>query len=127
MGSKILVVDDDTDLRGIFRMALEHAGFQVKEAGDGLQAIGQVQMEEFDLVILDIAMPNVDGCAALDTFKLMPNGRTVPIVVVTALNEPGLEERVCQHGATAFLQKPITADQLVETVRQHLPSVIPAT
>lgn len=122
MASKILVVDDDTDLRGIFRLALEHSGFFVKEASDGLTAIGMVQLEEFDLVILDIAMPRIDGCAALDTFRRMRNGRSVPIVVVTALNEPGLEERVLKHGAVVFLQKPITPVQLVTAVREHLPA-----
>ena len=120
MGPRILLVEDDSDLRGLFRLALETTGFQVREAADGLQAIGAVQVEEFDLVVLDIAMPRIDGCAALETFKRIRNARKVPIVVVTALHDPALEARVSGSGAVAFLNKPITPHQLVETVRQFV-------
>ena len=119
MGPRILLVEDDSDLRGLFRLALETSGFQVREAADGLQAIGMVQIEEFDLVILDIAMPNIDGCAAIETFKRIRNARAMPIIVVTALNDPKLQERVYNAGAVAFINKPLTPVELVDYVRQY--------
>lgn len=127
MGPKILLVEDDMDLRMLFRLALTGAGFDVKEAADGLEAIGLVQIEEFDGVVLDISMPRIDGCSALGTFRMMRNGRTTPVIVVTALSDPDIEKRVFEAGAVAFLQKPITADVVVDTVRQHVATTQPAT
>lgn len=117
---KILLVEDDYDLRMLFRLALTDAGFNVKEASDGLEAIGFVQMEEFDAVVLDISMPRIDGCSALGTFRMMRNGRSIPVIVVTALSDPEVERRAFEAGAAAYLQKPITADVVIDTVRHHL-------
>ena len=120
MGPKVLLVEDDMDLRMLFRISLQNAGFDVKEAADGLEAIGMVQIEEFDAVVLDISMPRIDGCSALGTFRMMRNGREIPVIVVTALSDAETEKRAYEAGASAYLQKPIAPDTIVDTVRQHL-------
>jgi CheY-like chemotaxis protein len=117
---KILLVDDETDIRMLFRLALQNAGFTVKEASDGLEAIGQLQVEEFDGVVLDISMPRLDGVSAIDTFKIMRHGRNVPVIIMTALSDPQLKQRALDKGAVAYLVKPIAPDELVQTLHQHV-------
>lgn len=120
LNPRVLLVEDDSDIRMLFRLALTDAGFVVKEAVDGLEAIGLVQVEEFDAILLDLSMPRIDGVSALDTFKIMRNGQTVPIIAVTALDDPAIEKRALEAGAVAFLRKPVTPQKVVDTVREHL-------
>lgn len=120
IGPKVLLAEDDADLRTLFRIALQQAGFSVREAGDGLEAIGLVQIEAFDAVVLDISMPRIDGCSALSTFRRLRNGEDVPVVVVTALIDPAIRQRALDSGAVEFLEKPIAPDDLVEAVRRHV-------
>lgn len=119
--SRILLVEDDPDIRKMFRMALSAAGYGVREAVDGLDAIGALQAEAFDLIITDLSMPRVDGVSALDTFSLMPNGQNIPIIAVTAVDDPAVEQRTMDSGAIAFLHKPLTARELLDEVRKYLP------
>jgi two-component system chemotaxis response regulator CheY len=104
----------------VFRLALVKEGFAVTEANDGLEALDIVQTEEFDALVLDLSMPRVDGVAMLDSFKTMPSGKKVPIIVVTALDDPAIEERAREAGATDFLRKPILPGKVASTVRRHL-------
>lgn len=127
MGPKVLLAEDDADLRMLFRIALQDAGFTVREASDGLEAIGLVQVEEFDAVVLDISMPRIDGCAALSTFRRMKNGEEVPVIVVTALSDPELKKRTMESGAVAYLEKPLSPDVIVDTIRQHTTAAPTAT
>jgi CheY-like chemotaxis protein len=120
MNPKILLVDDETDIRMLFRLALQNAGFAVKEASDGLEAIGQLQVEEFDAVVLDISMPRLDGVAAIETFKTMRHGRDVPVIVMTALSDQRLKQKAFEKGAVAYLVKPIVPDELVSVLHQQL-------
>ncbi|MDQ3814650.1 MAG: response regulator [Armatimonadota bacterium] len=117
---KILLVEDDPDMRLLFRLILQNAGYAVKEAADGLQAIGMLQVEEFDAVMLDICMPRIDGCSALDTFKMMRHGQCTPVITITALDDPTLESRVYESGAFAFLRKPVAPSMMIETVRNAI-------
>lgn len=122
MSSKILLVDDETDIRMLFRLALQNAGYFVKEAADGLEAIGMVQVEAFDAVVLDISMPRLDGVSAIDTFRVMRNGKTVPIIVMTALSDAEIKRRAFEKGAVDFLVKPVSPNELIETLRRHISS-----
>jgi CheY-like chemotaxis protein len=117
---RVLLIEDDDDIRKVFGLALTKEGFTVTEANDGQEALDIVQKEEFDALVLDLSMPRVDGMAMLDTFRTMPGGKRVPVIVVTALDDPGIEQRTVEAGATAFLQKPILPSKLASTVRRHL-------
>jgi CheY-like chemotaxis protein len=117
---KVLLVEDDADIRKVFRFALMSEGFAVTEASDGLEALHIVQGEEFDAVVLDLSMPRMDGASMLDRFRTMAGGKQVPIVIVSALDDPAVEERMMQIGATAFLRKPILPAKVASTVRRHL-------
>lgn len=117
---RVLLIEDDDDIRRVFGLALVKEGFVVTEANDGLEALDIVQTEEFDALVLDLSMPRVDGVAMLDTFRTMPSGKKVPIIVVTALDDPAIEQRTMEAGATAFLRKPILPTKVASTVRRHL-------
>jgi two-component system, chemotaxis family, chemotaxis protein CheY len=118
--TKVLLVDDDADIRRVFRFALMSEGFTVTEASDGLEALHLARSEEFDAVVLDLSMPRLDGASMLDNFKTMSGGRQVPIVIVSALDDPAIEERMMQAGATVFLRKPILPARVASAVRRHL-------
>jgi two-component system chemotaxis response regulator CheY len=127
MNPKILLVDDETDIRMLFRLALQNAGFSVKEASDGLEAIGQLQVEEFDGVVIDISMPRLDGVSAIETFRLMRHGKDVPVIVMTALSDPQIRKSALEKGAVAYLVKPLTPDVLIDTLRHHVVDKAPGS
>lgn len=109
----ILLVEDDADLRGMFRTALTVAGFDVREAADGYDALVMLEQGKTDLVVLDLRLPRVDG---LDVLKDM-RGRNerVPVVVVTASPDD-----LSQLGVECVLKKPVLPEQLIATVTKCL-------
>ncbi|HEX8236679.1 MAG TPA: response regulator [Abditibacteriaceae bacterium] len=120
MKPRVLLVEDDADIRVLFGLAFREAGFSVQEATDGLEAIAALQLDIFDAIVLDLSMPRVDGVSALDTFKIMRNGADVPVITVTALDDPAIEKRALEGGAAVFLRKPVTPQQIVDAVREQI-------
>ena len=114
---RILVVDDEPDTLGLVQLTLETAGYDVKAAASGGEALLLAQQHTFDAILLDIMMPDISGfdvCRRLQT-TLTP----VPaIVFLTAKNRP--EDRVTGEalGASAYLLKPITRGQLLDVLRR---------
>ncbi len=120
MKPRVLLVEDDADIRVLFGLAFRGAGFTVQEATDGLEAIAALQLDTFDAIVLDLSMPRVDGVSALDTFKIMRNGAGVPVITVTALDDPAIEKRALEAGAAVFMRKPVTPQQVVDAVRGQI-------
>jgi len=119
---KVLVVEDDGDLRRMFRMALTLAGYRVLEAGDGLAALRELDGSDIDAVVLDLGLPLVSGQIVLQEVAAHAHHRQVPVVVVTALPGPhDLPEANC------VLAKPVTPDRLVDTVRRCVAAGAPGT
>src|SRR6059058_3410146 len=81
----VLLVDDDSDTRQIYRLALEHAGFEILTANNGFEAIRLAKLHEPDVILMDIAMPEVDGITALQSIRTSPTTRSIPVIAVTAL------------------------------------------
>ena len=115
MRSRILIVEDDEQLRDAFRVALVLAGFEVSEAGDGLAALRQVDQSPPDLIILDLGLPHVSGISVRREIAAQPHTRHLPILVVTGSSDhfDGLD-------AACLLRKPVSSDQLIEAVRKCL-------
>jgi CheY-like chemotaxis protein len=112
----ILIVEDNDDLRRMFRTALQFAGFRVLEAGDGLRALHLLDTESPpSLVILDLGLPVIGGRVVRDELLGRAHLRHIPVVVVTGL--PGDHTDL---QAQCVLQKPVDPDQLVRTVRSCL-------
>jgi CheY-like chemotaxis protein len=117
---RILVVDDDADLRRMFRMALTVAGYDVEEAGDGLDALQLVENNPPDLVVLDLVLRSLDGFSVQQELAARAVTRHIPIVIVTgsALDTNALD-------VACVLRKPVMPDDLVRTVAQCLGSGAP--
>src|SRR5437016_13530985 len=100
----ILVVDDDLDARTMYGFYLRSMGCDVYTATDGSGAIKQAMAMHPDLIVLDLAMPHVDGWAAAERLRRSPATRSIPIIALTAI--PGARESARLSGCDAFMAKP---------------------
>ena len=115
--SVVLIVDDDPTVRFLVRETLEPAGFVVEEASDGAQALGAWERVRPDLVLLDVHLPGIDGFAVCARLRASPLGTSVPVVMVTGLDDIESIDRAYDSGATDFITKPINWPLLAHRVR----------
>jgi signal transduction histidine kinase len=102
----ILVVDDNRMNRIKLSRSLEHQGHTVNLAQDGQQALNMLETQSFDVVLLDILMPGMDGYQVLETIKVDPGLRDIPVIVISALDEVESAVRCIEMGAEDYLPKP---------------------
>jgi two-component system, OmpR family, response regulator len=114
---RILIVEDDTELRRMYRLALAMAGFEVDEAADGIDALRMIENRAPDLVILDLILQVLDGLSVQQELAAGALTAGIPIVVVTGSNIPTDTLNVAR-----VLKKPIMPDELIRTVRLCLDS-----
>ncbi len=112
-GVSVLVVEDDADLRYLFRLSLTLAGFSVREASDGYQALVALDDDPPDVIVLDLGLPRVSGFTVLDEIKARDDASAPAVVVVTGLD--GVRRK-----DVTILRKPIETGTLVNAVRQTL-------
>lgn len=117
---KILVVDDDPDLVRALRLRLRANNFEVATATDGYAAIAAAQKERPALIILDLGLPVGDGFVVLDRLQNSDALAGVPVIVLSARDPQGNEERALKAGAAAFFQKPADNDELMNVIRVSL-------
>ena len=125
---RALVVDDDPDLRQIVRAALEHSdlGLTVTTAQGGEEALALVALDRPDVVVLDLAMPEMDGFDACRRLRRDPRTAAVPVVVLTAMSTPEHAARARQAGADDFITKPFQRGEFIERIRRLIARVYPA-
>src|SRR5687768_15661900 len=116
--AKILVVDDDADVRALFKAALVRAGYDVTECGDGLEALERMQQEPSDLIILDVEMPRLNGRRTLT--ELRRRGFAQPVLMITHLNDVDSRVRGLEEGADDYLGKPCVPAELLARVHALL-------
>ena len=112
----IVVVDDETAFRTMLRKTLEAAGYRVSEARN---ALGVLDLGAYDLMLLDIKMPGIDGHKILSSLKQGEN-RNAPILVMTGLSDPDHRTKALAEGADGFLTKPLDMEDLLSTVAELL-------
>ncbi|HJT37127.1 MAG TPA: response regulator [Actinomycetota bacterium] len=117
---RILVVDDQPDIRLMCRVNLQLEGYEVIEAGDGEIGLEMVRTERPDLVLLDVMMPGLDGWQFMDAIKADDNTAKIPIVLLTARVQREDEIRGWLSGAADYLPKPFNPSTLTEVVRRTL-------
>jgi DNA-binding response OmpR family regulator len=115
--TSVLVVDDDLHLRELVRVLLSHEGFQVEEAGDGLEALAILARRKIDFVVIDIMMPNMDGW---DLCGQVRGQSDVPILMLTARGETSQKLKGFHVGADDYLVKPFEPLELMARVRALL-------
>jgi diguanylate cyclase (GGDEF)-like protein/PAS domain S-box-containing protein len=115
-----LIVDDDAMMRLLIRQTLERGGFMCRETGTGEEALRVLSESHVDIVLLDVVMPGLDGYAVCERLRQMPSSSTVPVVMLTGLDDIESIDRAYEVGATDFLSKPITWGVLGHRVRYVL-------
>lgn len=124
---KILIVDDDPDLRRGLNVRLRANHYDTAYATDGFSAIAMAQKEQPDLIILDLGLPAGDGFLTLERLQESANLSCIPVIVLTARDPEYNRDRVLKAGASAFFQKPADNAQLLGTIRSVLNPPWPGT
>jgi two-component system, cell cycle response regulator DivK len=117
---RVLVVDDDADIRHIWDLWLTFWGFRVEEAANGSDALAKARTERPDLVLMDIWMPVLDGLTATQRLKEDARTSDVPVLALSADAYPPAPQKALQAGCAAFLQKPVDPDALLDAIRLAL-------
>ena len=118
---KIVLVDDDENLREVFSMGLRQADFSVEEAVNGKEGLKKIKEIFPDLVLLDVVMPEMDGFELLDAIKNDAVIKNIPVIMLTNLAHEDDRRESMRLGATDYIVKAsVTPSQLAEKVKQYL-------
>jgi CheY-like chemotaxis protein len=117
---RILVVEDNPDNMYVMDRILTHRGYSVGEATSGADALRMIAETPFDLVLMDMQMPGLDGYATVQTIRELVAGKEVPIIAVTAHSMPGDRERTLDAGCTDYVSKPIQTQDLLQLIEHYL-------
>jgi two-component system cell cycle response regulator DivK len=120
MTKRILVVEDQEDLRGVLPDLFTGSGYTVIEAGDGEAGVAKAKSDRPDLVLMDIQMPVIDGYEATRRIKTDPALNPIPIVVVSSFAMKGDEDKAREAGCDPYVTKPYSPMQLLRVVKQYL-------
>lgn len=115
---RILLVEDNEELRRLYREAFHHNNFEVFEAADGLSAIDVALIHTPDIILLDLMLPKQGGLGALKIFRTLPECKHTPIIILTALPNPDYKEQAEGRVQGYFLKTEITPRELVAKVRE---------
>ena len=116
MAARILVVDDEPDILQLERMILVNAGYEVETVADGAAALARVAESDYDLIILDVMMPDLDGFEVCQRIKADPRSSDVPILFLTAKDEPKALLEGFKAGAAMYISKPFSEAKLLALV-----------
>lgn len=119
---KILLVEDNEELRRLYKEAFTHHNFTVIEAGDGLSAIDVALNNNPDIILLDLMLPRQGGLGALKVFRTLPETKHIPIIILTALPNADYKEQAKNRVQGYYLKTEITPKELVAKVRELLPN-----
>jgi CheY-like chemotaxis protein len=123
--ARVLIAEDNVNNSQLVVEMLELAGCKAIVANNGREAIDKLERDQFDLVLMDWHMPEMDGVVATRTWReherTLPNARRTPIIALTASVLPGDRDTCLRAGMDDFLAKPFSCDELFEIVRRWLP------
>lgn len=116
----ILVVDDSALARKVVSNLLSTAGYRVVEAKDGFEAMGQLEIEQPDLVLLDLIMPTMDGYQVVDMMKRTPVYRDIPVIMLTSRDSLMDKLKGKMSASDAYITKPVKEEELMRHIARHL-------
>ena len=119
---RVLVVEDNKDLRRLYSFVLSLSGLEVREAEDGREALKLVKEEKPDAILTDIQMPNMDGIELIKCIKTDTTLADLPIIAISAWSDPTVQSVARLTGATKVLEKPIDPGELFDEIWQLLPA-----
>jgi len=122
MSKSILIVDDSATMLMSIKTTLEMGGFKVESAADGKLALDKLKSgTKFDLIITDINMPNMGGMDLIKHARVLPGCRFTPILTLTTESQAAKRDEAKKLGATGWLVKPISGNDLLKVVKQVVP------
>lgn len=117
---KILIVEDHKDSRDVLVVLLRYSGYQITEAGTGLQALEKARSEKPDLIVMDLQLPGMMGIEAAKILKEDQSTAHIPIIAYTALLNENLKEEALKVGMESFLEKPASMELLKQTIQKYI-------
>jgi len=121
--AKILIAEDERDIRELVNFSLQFGGFTVVQAANGAEAVEQAQKELPDLILMDVRMPKMTGYEACRQMKTMPTLRDIPVVFLSAKGQESEIQTGLESGAEEYILKPFAPDELVKQVQAVLDRV----
>jgi two-component system chemotaxis response regulator CheY len=120
MNKSILVVDDTRSMRKMVAAVLAAAGYDVAEAGDGVEALEAAQSRRFDLVVTDHNMPRMDGVTLVRELRQLAEYDTVALIVLSTEVDPALKQKGREAGATGWMAKPFDPQRMLDIVGKFI-------
>jgi len=120
MTKRILVVEDQEDLRGILRDLLTGSGYEMLEAADGGEGVAKAKAERPDLILMDIQLPVLDGYETTRQIRSEPNLKSTPIIAVSSFAMKGDQEKAVAAGCDHYVTKPYSPLQLLRMIHGFL-------
>lgn len=118
--TKILIAEDETDIRELIRLTLTFNGFDVTLARDGQEAIELAPSDNFDLIMMDVRMPRKTGYEACREIKKLEAFKEVPVIFLTARGQETEVQEGLDAGATAYILKPFAPQDLIDKISEVL-------
>jgi len=119
---KVIIVDDDRELRDMLALALKHEGFEVSQAANGLKLISTLHVDRPDLILMDVNMSWIDGFELCRALKRNPEFCDIPILFISGRGDAADVREGMQCGAAGYFTKPIEIEKLLRQVTELLPS-----
>lgn len=120
MNKKVLIVDDAATVRMYHGKVMESAGFDVEEAVNGMEALEKAMTEKFDVLLVDVNMPKMDGYSFVQQFRASGDCEQVPVIMISTEAKQGDELKAYEAGANLYLVKPLKPDALTSAVKMIL-------
>ncbi len=118
--ARVLIVDDFEDARDLYAEFLRMQGYEVTGAADGPEALNLALPSHYDIIVLDLALPRMDGLAVLRELRRNPATAKTPIIILSASVGPEPQQEALASGADLFLEKPCLPDELEAAIRGFL-------
>lgn len=120
---RILVVEDADSIRRMIEALVQARGYEVLAVPNGTKAIDAAMTQKFDMVLLDLMLPGqYDGFEVCERLKSDPTTRHMPVVIISALDDPESRDRAAKAGATAYYTKPFSPIALLKEIERHKPA-----
>lgn len=118
--AKILIAEDEPDIRELIELSLGYGGYEVAAARDGQEAVEMALKDSYDLIMMDVRMPRMTGYEACRALKKRPEFSKIPIIFVSARGQDKDIKEGMAAGATAYIVKPFEPEQLLQKVKEIL-------
>jgi DNA-binding response OmpR family regulator len=116
----VLVIDDESSVGTLLRFNLRQKGFEVETAASAAEGYAKAQAKRFDVIILDVALPGVDGIEACSLLKNLDDYEETPVIMISSRSDSVTIDQARRAGAADYLVKPFTFEQLLERIEDQL-------